>query len=523
MRTIATIFITVIGWLLLFASCDDDFLVRAPLDTPSLSTFWETAEQAEMWVNNLYNGLEGADNSIFEAFSDNGYGRAGSGANQIAQGSFTTDDKHVDQFWNYRYIRLCHEYFENVDKVPGISESKKTELSAQVRFMLAYQYYILTTLYRDVPLVKSALSIDESDVGVNTKEEVLQYIFEQLNFAIDNLPVVWPASETGRATKGAALALKARVALYDEQWEIAAKTAKQVMDLGVYNLHPNYKELFLKTFNNKTNEVILAHQYAEEVNIHPGQGLVRKYAPVYLGGYALILPTNELQQSFAMSDGSKFDWNNPEHAARPFTNREPRFYDTFNYQGREYNGTEIDLTGSEFRFAFTYLYYRKYVDDLVDRDWRTYVNWIIFRYADVLLMYAEAKNEQTGPDGSVYDVLDLIRKRSAMPAVDRSLYNDQASLREFIRNERRVELAAEGLRYFDIIRWRIAEDVLNKDIKSMDLDNWVDLPVDEDGNSLLPVKSVQSRTFDPSKHYVWPIPQDAIDRAENLEQHPEWK
>src|SRR5690606_25924279 len=110
-----------------------------------------------------------------------------------------------------------------------------------------------------------------------------------------------------------------------------------------------------------------------------------------------------------------------------------------------------------------------------------------------------------------------------MPPVDRARYSTQETLREFIRNERRVELAGEGLRYFDIIRWRIAEEVLNKDIKSMDLDNWVDLPVDGSGNSLLPVKSVQSRVFDPSKHYVWPIPQDAIDRSENLEQHSEWK
>ena len=90
-------------------------------------------------------------------------------------------------------------------------------------------------------------------------------------------------------------------------------------------------------------------------------------------------------------------------------------------------------------------------------------------------------------------------------------------------DQRRVELAGEGLRYFDIIRWRIAEDVLNAEIKSMDLDDWVDRPLDDNGNSLLPVKPVQSRIFDPNKHYVWPVPQEAIDRAKNLEQHAEWR
>ncbi len=523
MNSITLRILIVTPLLLLFVSCDDDFLERAPLDTPSLETFWETEDHAEMWVNNLYTGLEGADNSIFEAFSDNAWGRAGSGANQIAQGSFTTVDSHVEQFWNYRYIRLGLEFFEYVDQIQDISQSKVDELSGQVLFMIAYQYYRMITLYRDVPLITSPLEISNSDVPKNSHDEVLEYILDQLDEAIDLLPLEWPDSENGRITKGAAMALKARVLLYNERWSEAAQAAKEVMDLGIYELHPNYGELFLRDFNNQTEEVILAHQYAESVGTHPGQGIVRRYAPVYLGGFALILPTNELQQSFQMSDGSAFDWNNPVHASNPFSNRDPRFYHTFMWQGRDYNGVAVDYTGSEFRFAFTYINYVKYVADLQDRFWDTWVNWIIFRYADILLMYAEATNEATGPDDSVYDAIDLIRDRADMPLIDRVAYSDQASLREFIRNERRVELAGEGLRYFDIIRWRIAEDVLNREIKSMDLDDWVELPKDGDGNSLLPVKNVQTRTFDPAKHYVWPIPQDAIDRSDLLEQHAEWK
>tara|TARA_B100000989_G_scaffold270790_1_gene227135 strand:- start:148 stop:732 length:585 start_codon:yes stop_codon:yes gene_type:complete len=193
------------------------------------------------------------------------------------------------------------------------------------------------------------------------------------------------------------------------------------------------------------------------------------------------------------------------------------------WQGRDYNGTPVDYTGSEFRFAWTYLNYVKYVADLQDRFWDTWVNWVIFRYADILLMYAEATNEATGPDDSVYDALDEIRDRVDMPLVDRVTYSDQASLREFIRKERRVELAGEGLRYFDIIRWKTAEDVLNHEVKSLNLENWVDLPKDGGGNSLLPVKDVQTRIFNPAKHYVWPIPQDAIDRSNNLNQHKEWQ
>lgn len=511
------IYCTLAGFF--FAACDDDFLERTPLDTPSLETFWETPDHAKMWVNNLYIGLRGSEDAYMEGYSDNAFGRAGAGANNIASGLFDTNDPVVNGHWDYQYIRLALEFFENVERVPNLSEAQYDELAGQVHFMLGYHYYRLITLFRDVPLITSPPSIAESDVAVKPKAEVLAYVLEQLDLAIENLPETWPASENGRVTKGAALTLKARVLLYNERWAEAAAAAKQVMDMNLYELHPNFGEVFLTSFNNKTKEVILAKQYAATVNTHL---LVRTYAPVYLGGFALTLPTDELQQSFQMADGSEFDWSNPAHAADPFANRDPRFYETFIWHGRDYNGVTLDLTGSEFRFAFTYLYFYKYVADLKNNFWQTYVNWTIFRYADVLLMYAEAKNEASGPDDSVYDAIDEIRVRAGMPPVDRAEYSDQASLREFIRNERRVELAGEGLRYFDIIRWKIAEEVLNKDIESLPLDNWVDRPVDGSGNSLLPQKPVQSRSFDPSKHYVWPIPQTAIDRANNLEQHSEW-
>lgn len=124
---------------------------------------------------------------------------------------------------------------------------------------------------------------------------------------------------------------------------------------------------------------------------------------------------------------------------------------------------------------------------------------------------------------NVFRTADLIRDRAGMPPVDRAKYSDQASLRNFIRNERRVELAGEGHRYDDIIRWRIAEDVLNIDLKSMDLSSWEDGPLDENNEPILKQRPVQSRIFDPARHYVWPIPQTAIDQSKVLEQHAEWK
>lgn len=496
------------------------FLDKAPLDTPSLQKYWTTPEQAKLWVNNLYNALGGVEESIYEAYSDNAFGRAGNGANNIANGAYETIDSRVAAEWDYRYIRLCLEFFENVDRVPGITAAQKDQLSGQVRFILAYRYYKMMTFFRDVPLVKTPLEANNSDMAKSPKAEVLAYVLEQLNSAIAVLPTTWPAADMGRVTKGAALALKARVLLYNEKWPEAAATAKELMDMKIYSLHPKFNELFLSTFNNKTKEVILAKQYAAIANTHD---INLRYGPVLMSGQSLILPTAELEAAFEMKDGLPKDLSPLYDETHPFDNRDPRYAQTLLWQGQNLNGIVLDMTGSEMSFAFTYLYFRKYIAEFKDKFRPSNVNWILFRYAEVLLNYAEATNEATGPDVNVYSALDSIRLRAGMPLVDRVRYSNQATLRELIRNERRVELAGEGLRYFDIIRWKTAQTVLNKNIQSMDLEKWADGPKNSSGQPILKLKAVQVRVFNPAKNYVWPIPQTAIDRSRLLEQHDEWK
>lgn len=507
-RFIKTIFLVPLSALL---CCCTDFLDRVPLDSPSMGTFWQNAEQAELWVNNLYNGLGDINDAKFEAFSDNAFGRAAFGANNIATGIFEPNDADVQNQWNYRKIRESLEFFENIGRVPGISPEKLDALSGQANFILAYRYFRLATLYRDVPLVTQPLAVNESDVPKSPKSEVVAYILERLDMAVSQLPVSWPATENGRITKGAALSLKARVLLYNERWAEAAAAAKEVMDLGVYELHPDFEGLFKESSNNATKESILERQYAQNAEEHE---LGRHYNFRSIDGFAIIQPMKELGEAFPMSDGLPVTESPLYNPSNPFENRDPRFYGTFNYPGRTMNGFTFDPVNDELdkNFTFTYLFYRKYVTDFV-RGQRVnlYKNWYVFRYADVLLMYAEARNEASGPEETIYQALNQIRRRAGLPDIDRSRYADQASLREFIRNERRIELAGEGLRYFDIIRWKTAESVLNGQFKSMEVPGW------------LPEINVQTRVFLPAKHYVWPIPQIAIDRAVNLEQHPEWK
>ncbi len=523
-RNIASVF--VVATML---SCSEEFLDRVPLDKPSMDTFWSSPEQAEMWVNHLYAvtsnsavGLMGVDITTQEAYSDNAYGRTNRARNTIATGTFEPNDAHVSNVWNYRNIRLCHEFFEYVQRVPGMPESKLNELSGQVKFFLAFEYYKLTTRFRDVPLVTKALNVNESDLGVSPKAQVVEYLLEQLDDAIDLLPETYPVGQEGRITKGAALFLKARVLLYNERWNEAANTAKQLMDLELYELHPNFEELFRTSFNNKKEGVIVEVQYVENLFTHD---ISLRFSPVMFNAHALILPTPELVESFEMKDGLSIHESPLYDPAHPFDNRDPRFYHTFLWHGEMLNETlpPLDLTGTELNFAFTYVYFKKGIVDFRDRFRPMHLNWNLYRYADLLLMYAEAKNEASGPDASIYDAVDLVRDRAGMPPVDRVRYGDQASLRNFIRNERRVELAGEGHRYDDIIRWRIAEDVMNTTLISMDLTQWEDGPLNADGDPLLGPRQIENRFFNPARHYVWPIPQTAIDQSDVLQQHAEWK
>lgn len=491
-------------------SCTEDFLERYPLAEPSSETFWTSAENAEMWVNYLYNSLPDAESVVRDTWSDDGLHRTTTGHERfIANGTHQSTTNSIAGEWDYETIRRCLEFFEYVELIPNISEVKKRQLIGQVKFIIAFEYFELITFFRDVPFVNHPLTIAESDIPKSQKAEILGYILQQLDEAIEMLPLTWSSVDNGRTTKGAALALKTRVLLYNQRWNEAAAAAKQLIDLNIYKLHPKFGELFLKSFNNKTNEVILSFQYAPTVRQH---SIYQKFDIISNGGFSTHLPLPDLANAFECKDGLSIKESGLYDPNNPFENRDPRFYETFIYPYQTFIGYYFDpLQGANASNSLTYLHIRKYINDKKPGETHSYVNWIIFRYAEVLLNYAEAKNEASGPDNTIYDALDLIRNRAGMPPVNREKYNSKEKLREFIRNERRVELACEGLRYFDIIRWRIAEVVLNKVVTSAVIPG------------VLPQNEIEKRVFDPNKHYVWPIPQIAIDKAKNLEQHPEWK
>jgi len=491
---------------IILGSCDDDFLDTTPLSAPSDATFWTSEANAVTWINYAYRYLPSANDYRFDTMSDDCYGTE----DIVARGEHVPNTGTMTLKWDYTPIRHCLELLSHLEDIPDLSEDGKNRLAGQARFIISFKYFEMITLYRDVPFFDKLLTLEESDLPKTDKNTILTYILEQLDIAASELPETWDSSENGRATKGAALALKARILLYNDRWGEAAATAKAIMDLNIYELHPNYDEVFMTSFNNSTKEVILAHQYAKDLYTHT---LCFAYGYYTIGGTSSSLPLPDLVNSYECKDGLPITESPLYDPMNPWDNRDPRFHMNFVVPFESIGGQIYDPVNNkdDKNAAKTYVYFRKYISDMASQQRTMWVNWNIFRYAETLITYAEAKNEASGPDDSIYEAIDQIRERAGMPLIDRIKYNTKESLREAIRNERRVELAGEGLRYFDILRWETAEVVLNKDIVSFEIPG------------LLPLQIINTRIFDKTKHYVWPIPQSAIDNAKNLEQHDEWE
>jgi hypothetical protein len=384
----------------------------------------------------------------------------------------------VDSF--YKLIARCNFILDNVNKVKDVTTPAiYARCIAEARFGRAYAYQNLIELYGGVPLVTKMLSLNDAQLPRNSKEEVLTFVLTELDEAAKDLPVTYSAADIGRATKGAALAFKARAALFNQKWDVAAEAAKAVMDLNTYNLHPNFGELF--TYNGQSSkEIILALQYlktAKRTHSVPRNLLSRNGQ-----GTSNKVPSQSLVDSYECTDGLTIDKSPLYDPAKPFVNRDPRLSFTvalpgstyFNYQFEthkdslkcwNYNinpATRIDNQDAINAYAsFTGYCWRKYVDltDKVDVS-NSELNIILIRYAEILLTYAEAKIEAGQIDASVYTAINLVRQRPSvnMPAIPSGL--SQAELRSIVHKERMYELAMEGVRLFDIRRWKIAEQAM---------------------------------------------------------------
>lgn len=515
----------VIGLLALFA-CDSDFLERNPLDQPSNEGFWNTEKDAMAAAVGCYEGWMSMDDILyFDCLSDNAYNPfAWEGFAVQATGLATPTDYGVS-YMGYEKMVRYNNFLENIHR-PQMKEELRARLTAEVRFLRAWDYFRKVTLYGDVPLVTEVLGIDNSNLPRDPKEKVIEFIIKELSEIASELPTSYTGSDVGRITKGAALALKARMEIFDHQYEACKATCEEIMKIG-YDLFPDYRGLF-KIANENNQEVILDVQYIEDL---AANWVLRVLPPASVDGWCSINPTQSLVDAYECIDGKTSKESSVYDPKEPYKNRDPRLNISILCPGQKYANfiydpiTPSDPHGDYYqpygRSKTGYLV-RKYVDDLSDyADMEnTGMNGIVIRYAEVLLMYAESKIELNQIDNSVYDALNRIRLRAGMPEVDRAVYTNQEKMRELLRRERRVELAMEGLRWFDICRWRIGEEVMPGDVYGCPLGT-----VDQTTGALSLTDEnifVETRFFDPDKNYLYPIPQKVIDATDSIMQNPHY-
>jgi starch-binding outer membrane protein, SusD/RagB family len=480
-----------------FYSCNESFLDTIATDQYNEANWWQTENQAISSLNGLYqvtrhSDIGGANKLREESFSPNAYHQTTS---TIAEGIITPgNDARFMSCWNanYRGIGRTNNFLDNIDRVT-MTESLKQRFKGEAYFLRALFYSNLVNYYGGVPLIlESPNFAKQANLPRNKREEVVSQVLADLDNAASALPLSYSGPDIGRATKGAALALKAKVLLYENRWTEAASVAKEVIDLGVYSLFPNYRRLFMLE-NQNNSEVIFDVQYKDPEYYTPFD--------VNLEEQGTNNPTLDLVNSYLMIDGLSIHESPLYRPEQPYENRDPRLHQTIVIPGYMYKGRIVPKS-HYYGTGFGQKKYTTYEDDVaMSQITRTVINFILLRYADVLLMYAEARNEAAGPDESVRVALNQIRDRAGMPDVPTGLSKEQ--MREVIRHERRIELACEAQYYNDIRRWRIAEVVNVGPVLNID-----GMPV-------------QTRTF-PQRNYLWPIHNILIQDNPALEQNPDY-
>lgn len=540
--------IAIIGAIFIFVACKkDDSLDIIPRDRLSDATVWTDQNTADLFLNDIYGKLPDGNNwyDPTENWSDNsvcGYNWPES-RNIIQEASynpattiFIVGYGRLPYDWRllYSYIRKCNIFLESV-AASELTEAYKKSRIAEVRFIRAYFYQWLWMFYGGVPLVTEVLNSTEQGDAIfiarSTSEETFNFITAECAAVAADLPKV--AAQGGRVTQGAALTLKGWCELFAGKFAASAATNKQIIDEfggSTYTLFSDYASFFMPE-NNNNKEGIFFRQYLPRVW---GGRADAYYGPTFTKGgaetsWGAIGPTQEMIDSYFMANGKPItDPTSGYDPQNPYANREKRFYQSIVYDGTWwYNDTiytrrgigsknEIDLADKDDATNTGY-YIRKRLNDRITLgadNWNnpgtSAQNYYYFRYAEVLLNYAEAQNEAAGPDATVYAAINQIRDRAELPDLDPGL--SQSQMRDAIRQERRVELAFEDKRYWDLVRWRTAHIVLNTPVHGISITGtpgaFTYTPVSIAGGS---------KKFFEAKNYLLPIPQYAIDQNPKLQ------
>ncbi|ASW76367.1 carbohydrate-binding protein SusD [Chryseobacterium piperi] len=565
----------IIGCLAVFmlsSSCNVDRLPESGLVDEN---FWNNEEDVKLGANYFYRSLPdlSVSQSLEDAWGDNLARRET--PDVISDGSRVTPAQSGD--YDYNLIFATNNLLE---KAPGViaKGGNAAEIDSYVGeayFFRALAYYQMFIRFGGVPLILRTMGIDDPDLYKPraTRDEILEQMYSDLDNAITKLKTINQLGNTnyGRVSKTAAQALKARIALFEgtrckfhsygnatRHLAIAKETSAAVMSSGSHALlstpkigangetqNDAYYNLFQEAGDGRANrENILVRIYGNDINNNVTSTTIQRTFEGNAG------PTQSLAVSYLMADGLPIDKsplfiapNSTMKYAEYFEKRDPRMSFSFLKRGDEFQFNNPFTIPSP-TFARSGYTVRKYANAIAHRDQRSFIDRAIIRYAEVLLTYAEAVYELDGAitDTDLDRTINLLRERlpqvnigttavpnyKSMPKLTNSfVISNGLNMREEIRRERRVELAFEGLRYWDLIRWKTAETELPKSVlgsylfPEMISGGW-DPTTPVDANNYILIQNASNRVFNPLKDYLWPLPTTQIAINPKITQNPGW-
>ncbi|SMD06689.1 RagB/SusD family nutrient uptake outer membrane protein [Pedobacter africanus] len=545
-----------LGGLLCLTACKKNNIEEVPLERWTEDLIFDTTDSlgnyAKNFLNDIYTLLPTgynrigsnfaglSTNDMLDAATDDAISsRASSNIESFTNGRISSFSV-VDDAWdkNYRGIRKVNIFLANVGKVPFLKTmiTEKNYWIAESRFLRAMFYFELFKRYGGVPLLGDRILTLNDDLAIkrNTAEECSQYILSELEAVKDQLrPNPLQDADLGRVSKAAALALKSRLLLYlasplynsnndPSKWLAAANAARDLMTLtNTIGLESAYLNVFTAR---KNKEVILAFQRTPDISVERNNAPIGYTDAVASNG--LTSPTQELVDAFEMKNGKAItDPTSGYSGSNPYFSRDPRFYHTIFHNGMTWVKRAVetfegglDKPGGIVTQTRTGYYARKFMADFSNAT--TYSNQthnpIIFRFAETLLNFAEAQNEYAGPTAEVKKAIEDIRQRAGLVPFTLAANLTKDQMREVIRHERRVEMAFEEQRFWDIRRWKIAEQVMNGKLHGIKI-----IRTAPGVFTYTPIEAA-TVTFDAGKMYSYPIPYSEITKNTNLIQNQGW-
>lgn len=435
----------------------------------------------------------------------------------------------------YTGIRIVNKMFPRIDQVAWTAEQNPNRIKGEMYYLRAFMYFELIKRFGGVVIIdKAYTAIEDIDLPRSTYEECVEFILKDIEEAIKLLPEDYDQANYGRATIGAAKALKSRLLLYAasplhnasndaSKWKLAADAAKAVVDMNKYSLHSNYSEILSPPGNGTLNEYILIKVRGPRNTSYPMLSVI---SPGSGGRIGEFNPTQNHVNLYEMNNGlpitdpaSGFD------PANPYKNRDPRLSANILYNEAPWQGRKMEMWdgGADYRanntsYTTTGYYCRKMWPEVFKTplNQTAILNFVFFRYGEILLNYAEAQNEAVGPDATVYSAVNQIRKRAGMPDLPEGLTKDQ--MRNRIRNERAIELAFEDHRLYDVMRWKKGVEIIAAPVFG------VNVVKNSNGTfTYTPMKLAESfqRVYEEHMH-LYPIPKPEIQKSKNMVQNPNW-